>query len=94
MCNLISNIKKGTYKATQLNPSDKPITDIRYRLIDVFISGSTPEMRETIRLEFCKQNTNLRMIITTIAFGLGVDCSDITRMGPTSMLEELVQEIG
>jgi len=78
-------------------PPGMPITDIKYRVVDVFTSGSTPEMREIILQEYCKQETNLRVIIATNAFGLGVDCSDITRIihwGPPSTLEELAQETG
>ena len=42
-------------------------------------------------------DTNLRLLICTTAFGLGVDCPDIERVinwGTLNTLEELVQETG
>ena len=54
-------------------------------------------MREDIIQEFCKRETHLRIIIATNAFGLGVDCADISKVihwGPPSTLEELAQETG
>ena len=47
--------------------------------------------------EFCKQDTKLRLVIATSAFGLGVDCPDIGRVinwGAPSTIEELVQQSG
>ena len=47
-------------------------------------------------LNFVK-TTNLRLIIASTAFGLGIDCKDIMRVinyGTPNTLEELVQEIG
>ena len=47
-------------------------------------------------MEFCKSQTNLRLIIASSAFDLGVDCQDITRVinyGIPNTLKELVQEI-
>lgn len=64
-----------------------PVTDIQYRLIDLFTSGSTSDTREAILQEFCKKYTHLRFIIASSAFGLGVDYSDIIRVihwGPPS----------
>lgn len=54
-------------------------------------------MREAIVTEFCKSKTNLRLIIASTAFGLGIDCQDIMRVihyGTPCTLEELVQEMG
>jgi len=68
-----------------------------FRVISLFTSASRAELREKILQEFCKEKTNLRLIIATTAFGLGVDCRDITRIinwGAPNSLEELVQETG
>ena len=54
-------------------------------------------MRELILKEFSKSDTKLQLLIATTAFGLGVDCPDITRIinfGSPPTLEELVQESG
>lgn len=77
-------------------PSDLPSV-LPFRLLDLFTAASTPEMREEILKEFCKPDTYLRLIVATTAFGLGVDCPDITRVinwGAPSTMEELIQESG
>lgn len=94
--NLLKSLKRDL-KLDITEPPGMPVTDIQYRMVDVFTSGSTSEMRDAILQEFCKKNTSLRIIIATNAFGLGVDCADITRVihwGPPSTLEELAQETG
>lgn len=68
-----------------------------FRLMDLFTAASTADMREEILQEFCKPDTYLRLVIATTAFGLGVDCPDISRVinwGAPSTLEELIQESG
>ena len=65
--------------------------------IDVFTAASDNDMREEIITEFCKNETKLRLIIASTAFGLGIDCKDIVRVinyGTPNTLEELVQEMG
>ena len=47
------------------------------QLVNLFTAASTPDMRAIVLRELCKENTNLRLIIATSAFGLGVDCPDI-----------------
>ena len=68
-----------------------------FRLVDMFTAGSTSVMRQRILSEYCKRETKLRLIIATSAFGLGVDCPDITRVinwGPPPTLEDLLQQSG
>ena len=63
----------------------------------MFTAGSTTAMREQILGEFCQRKTKLRLIIASSAFGLGVDCPDITRVinwGPPETLEDLLQQSG
>lgn len=70
---------------------------LRFRLVDMFTAGSTSITRERVLEEFCKKKTKLRLIIATSAFGMGVDCPDITRIiswGPPSTLEDLLQQTG
>lgn len=70
---------------------------VSFRIIGLFTSASRAEIREETLEEFCKQNSTLRLIVATTAFGLGVDCHSIKRVinwdVPRS-LEELVQESG
>ena len=74
-----------------------PDTILQYRLVDVFTAASDNDMREEVLMEFCKKDSTLRLLIASTAFGLGVDCMDISRIinyETPSSLEELVQEIG
>ncbi|XP_065884449.1 uncharacterized protein [Dysidea avara] len=68
-----------------------------FRMLSLFTSAFRTVIREKTLQEFCKEKTNLRLIIATTAFSLGVDCRDITRIinwGASNSLEELVQESG
>ena len=68
-----------------------------FHLVDMFTAGSTSVMRQCILVEYCKKASKLRLIIATSAFGLGVDCPDITRVinwGPPPTLEDLLQQSG
>lgn len=54
-------------------------------------------MRELLLQGFSIASTNQRLLNTTTAFGLGVECCDIQHVinwGTPSTLEELVQEAG
>ena len=67
------------------------------RLIDMFTAGTKSEMRQRILETFSKTDSKLRVLIATSAFGLGVDCPDITRVinwGPPPTLEDLLQQSG
>jgi len=68
-----------------------------FRLIDMFTAGTKSEMRQRILSVFSKKDCRLRVILATSAFGLGVDCPDITRIinwGPPPTLEDLLQQSG
>ena len=78
-------------------PPGLPDNMVEYRLVDVFTAASNTDMREEVLAEFCKCDSNIRLLIASTAFGLGVDCMDISRIinyGTPSTLEELVQELG
>jgi bloom syndrome protein len=68
-----------------------------FRVIDIYTSASTLEMREKVLKSFCDRNGRLRVVLATTAFGMGVDCSDvrvIIHWGPPSSLEQYSQESG
>lgn len=78
-------------------PPGLPDNMLQYRLVDVFTAASDNDIREEILAEFRKSNSSIRLLIASTAFGLGVDCMDISRIinyGTPSTLEELVQELG
>lgn len=68
-----------------------------FRMVEMYSRVSTPEKREDIIASFTNTNSVLRLIIATIAFGMGIDCPDIRRImhwGLPSDREEYVQESG
>jgi len=69
----------------------------RFRLVDMFTSCTTSDVKDNIIQSFVKPNGRLRIIIATIAFGMGIDCPDIQRVihwGPPSDVEAYIQETG
>ena len=68
-----------------------------FRLIDLYTRASTHEMKEIVLSTFCHPEGQLRVIVATSAFGMGIDCSNIRTIihwGPPCSLEEYVQESG
>ena len=58
---------------------------------------SCTEPKESILQSFCCEHGTLRVIIATIAFGMGLDCPNIREVihwGPSSDLESYIQETG
>ena len=77
-----------------------------YRLVDLF-TACTPGMhtqertpknvKDCIIENFCKSGSNLRIVVATIAFGMGLNCADIRRIihwGPPGDIESYLQETG
>jgi len=69
----------------------------QFRLVDMFSRVLTVEKKEEVLKSFSRPAGNLRLIISTTAFGMGIDCGDIRRVihwGIPANLEEYVQESG
>ena len=69
----------------------------RFRLVDMFTSVTDKEVQDSIISSFCKNDNCLRVVICTIAFGMGLDCRDVIQVihwGPSSNLEAYMQECG
>lgn len=69
----------------------------RYRLVDMFMSATDQTVKESIIKSFCTQDQQLRIVICTIAFGMGVDCVNVRQTvhwGVASDVESYVQESG
>ena len=85
--------KMGTLFAEPLGYPDLS----QFRMVELYTRVSTPEKREQIITSFTVTNSRLRLVIATIAFGMGIDCPDIHRImhwGLPSDVEEYVQETG
>ena len=67
------------------------------RLVDMFTACTHAEIKEVILQQFENPRSCLRVIIATIAFGMGLDYPNIRRIihwGPPSDIEAYVQETG
>ena len=67
------------------------------RLVDMFSACTHPEVKNIILKQFQTQDSALRIIVATIAFGLGIDCSNIRHIihwGAPEDIETLMQETG
>ena len=65
----------------------------RFRLIDMYMSCTDPVVKEEIISAFTKES-NLRIVIATVAFGMGIDCPNVRQvihLGTPSDLESYVQ---
>ena len=67
-----------------------------YRLVEMYTRILPVEKKDEVLISF-SSNTNLRLVIATTAFGMGVDIQDVTRVihwGSPSTKEEYIQETG
>ncbi len=68
-----------------------------FRLVDMFTACTRPAVKERILKSFCEPQSILRVVIATVAFGMGVDCPNVHRVihwGPSSDIELYLQETG
>ena len=68
----------------------------RFRLVDMFTSVTDQHQKDEIISLFTKP-TQLRVVIATIAFGLGLDCPDVRQVihvGLPEDIESYIQETG
>ena len=69
----------------------------QFRLVDMFTATNTVKVKNAILQSFLKTDGRLRILIATVAFGMGIDCPDIRRVihwGPPSDIEDYIQETG
>ena len=68
----------------------------KFRLLDMYLSCTDKVVQEEIMCMFTKQSC-LRIVIATVAFGMGIDCPDVRQVvhvGAPSDIESYVQETG
>lgn len=69
----------------------------KYRMLDMFTSCTHPNVKESILNAFLDPDSHLRVVIATIAFGMGLDCPNVRTIihwGPSEDIEQYVQETG
>ena len=67
-----------------------------FRLVDMFTSATSKKVKASILNSFSK-SSHLRVVICTVAFGMGIDCPDVRQVvhwGPSDDAEGYVQECG
>ena len=68
-----------------------------YKLVEMYTRVLPAEKKDQVLQTFSLADGKLRLVIATTAFGMGVDCQDISRVmhyGAPSTLEEYIQEMG
>lgn len=75
----------------------KGLPDVsEFRLVDMFTSATQQQVKDNVIKLFCKES-RLRIVICTIAFGMGIDCADVRQVvhwGPSKDVEGYMQEVG
>ena len=67
----------------------------QFRIVDMYCSCTSTDVQKSILSSFMKPSGKLRIVIATIAFGLGLDCPDVRYVlhwGPPSNIEAYLQE--
>jgi len=69
----------------------------KYRIVDMFTSCTHPSVKEKIVQAFCGTQSKLRVVVATVAFGMGIDCPNVRQIihwGSPSDTEMYLQETG
>ncbi len=68
-----------------------------FRLIDCYTGATEDEVKEHIVKHFTIHNSRLRIVIATIAFGMGIDCPNVRKIvhiGAPGDIESFLQQTG
>ena len=77
-------------------PPGSSIKNPELRLVDYFTGCTEEAVRDAILKQFSKESC-LRVVIATVAFGLGIDCPDVRSVihfGVPEDVETYIQQIG
>ena len=69
----------------------------RFRLVELFTACTQKSVKDSILESFSNPDGMLRVVIATIAFGMGLDCPNVRRIihwGPSNDVEAYIQETG
>ncbi len=73
------------------------IKDPRNRMVEMLHSNTPQCVKQHVMDMFSVSDSHLRILVVTIAYGMGVNCKNVTRVihfGPSSTVEAYVQESG
>ena len=68
-----------------------------YRMVDMYTACTRADVKNAILQSFTEVGSKLRIVIATIAFGMGLDCHDVRHImhwGPSKDFEQYMQETG
>ena len=87
---------KSIMKEEMMEPIGYP--DIcRFRLLDMYSACTTEDVKKWILESFIRRDGRIRIIIATVAFGMGLDCPNVRKIihwSPPSDIESYIQESG
>lgn len=95
-CAHIYSIFEQSLRTEFTDPPNAPNL-VKYRLVDMYTKCTEASIKEDIVTEFSKPNGRLRIVIATIAFGMGLDCADVRQVvpwGASHDIESYIQETG
>ena len=67
------------------------------RLVEMLHSGTPDKVKEHVMMQFSNSSFHLRVLIATIAYGMGVNCKGVRRVihfGPSNSVQAYIQESG
>ena len=81
----------------QLAEKDLLLSDDNVRICEKFTGCTSPAMKKNILESFTQQDGLVRIVVATVAFGMGLDSPNVRHIlhwGPPEDLEQYVQETG
>ena len=64
---------KSMLKAEMMDPVGYPDVS-KFRMVDMFTACTTADVKEQIIRSFVAPDSRLRIVVATVAFGMGMDC--------------------
>ena len=95
-CSRIYMFIRSRLGSEGVEPSGAPDLT-RFRLVDMFTACTHPPVKDAILASFSQPSSILRVVVATVAFGMGLDCPNVRRIiqGEASNdIEQYVQETG
>eukprot|EP00794_Sanderia_malayensis_P013121 gene13121-14469_t len=71
--------------------------DHSMKILEMFHADTPPSVKDYVLTEIGKNDSPLRILVSTVAFGMGIDCKGINRIihfRPSKSLESYLQECG
>lgn len=87
---------KSVLRQEMTDPVGYPLIT-QFKLVEMFTACNSQKVKSDILKEFASDNSRLRLVIASVAFGMGLDCKNVSRIfhwGPPSGCEMYIQETG